>query len=119
MELSENQKKYLVNKINEKINLPILGERGERKIFAFAIDKILETIKNNIPVEILPYINDIAVGLVPGGDADLDDAKEATVRMLNKEINIPFMGEKREKELFETVVDLLFNAMQKGNKLAA
>lgn len=117
MILTEAQKNYLIDKVNEKVNLPILGERGERKVFAVAIDKVLEKLRKELPEEIQTYLNDVSDGFVPGGEGDMEDAVKSTVEVLNKEINIPLMNEKKEAKLFTIVVETLFDAMQKGKKL--
>ena len=119
MILTQMQQDYLIDKVNEKINLPILGERGERMIFAKAIEKILEKLEKELPEEVLNYIHDVSVGFIPGGDGDLQDAIEASVDFLNKEINLPLISERKEKKLFTAVIESLFEAMLRGNKLAA
>ncbi len=117
MILTEAQKNYLVDKVNKKVNLPILGERGERKVFTVAIDKVLEKLRKELPEEIQTYLNEVSDGFVPGGEGDMQDAIESTVDVLNKEINIPLMNEEKEGKLFTIVVETLFDAMQKGKKL--
>ena len=119
MILTDIQKNYLVDKINQKVNLPILGERAEKKLFAKAIDKILEKLEKELPEEILNYINEVSDGFIPGGEGDLQDAIDASVRFLNKEVNIPLINEEKEEQLFTAVIESLFDAMKKGNKLAA
>lgn len=119
MILTEQQKEYLVNKVNKKVNLPIVGERAEKMIFTKAIEKIMEKLEEELPHEILNYINDVSDGFIPGGEGNLQDAIDASVRMLNKEINIPLISEEKEQKLFTAIVESLFEAMKKGNKLAA
>ncbi len=119
MILTEAQQNYLVDKVNEKVNLPFLGERGERMVFAKAINKILKKLERELPQEVLNYINDVSDGFIPGGEGDLQDAIAASVNFLNKEINLPLIGEKKEEQLLTAVIESLFEAMMKGNKLAA
>lgn len=119
MILTKMQQDYLVDKVNKKVNLPILGEKAERVVFAKAIEKILKKLEEELPMEVLEYINDVSVGFIPGGKGDLKDAIDASVDFLNKEINLPLISEKKEEKLFRAVIESLFEAMMRGKQLAA
>ncbi len=72
-------------------------------------------LEENLPEEVFGFIDKAADGVEPG--MDMVEIKANTVEFLNKEINLPIVGEKFEANLFSEVVDLLFDAMQKGKKL--
>lgn len=40
-------KKYFVKYLNKKIDLPIIGEKAEKKLFSIAIDIIIEAMQKN------------------------------------------------------------------------
>lgn len=115
--LNEEQKQFIVNKINDKVDLPILGEKMEGKFIRKAVDKVLICLEENLPPEIFGLLDDLSDGIEPG--IDVEEMKKNTVDFLNKEVNLPIVGERFEENLFTEIVDLIFNALKKGNKLAA
>ena len=119
MILTKNQQNYLVNKVNEKVNLPLLGERGEKRVFSHAIKKILEKLEEELPEKYIQLMNDVSDGFIPSEEQDVKKAMKAIITFLNKSVNIPFMSERKEQRLFSIVIETLFEAMKKGNKLAA
>lgn len=119
MILTDLQINYLVKKINDKVNLPLLGEQGEHRVITKAIEKILNHLEDNLPEELLALINDASNGFLPGDAADAKRAKKACIRHLNNKVNIPLVSERKEQKLFTIVVENLFEAMKKGRRLAA
>lgn len=115
--ISEAQIQFIVDRANEKINVPILGEKAEGRLIRKAVDKVLKCLEENLPKEIFDFLDSVSDGIEPG--MDLEEMKKNTVEFLNKEINLPIVGEKFEAKLFTEVVDLIFNALKKGKKLAA
>ena len=115
--LSEEQIQFIVDRVNEKVNLPILGEKAEGKLIRKAVDKVLKSLEENLPEEIFEFLDNASDGIEPG--MDTEEMKKNTVNFLNKEINLPIVGEKFEEKLFTEVVDLIFNALKKGKKLGA
>ena len=114
--LSEEQIQFIVDRVNEKVNVPILGEKAEGKLIRKAVDKVLKCLEENLPKEFFDFLDDLSNGIEPG--MDIEEIKSNTVEFLNKEINLPIVGEKFEAKLFTEVVDLIFNALKKGEKLA-
>ena len=115
--LTDAQIQTLASEINKKVNIPILGEKAEQSLIVFGIKIVLKEIEKHLPPEWQAYLDDVADGLIPGGDNDLQQAIENLVNQLNAKINIPVLGEKDEKELLTIVVTFIFNAMKKGNSL--
>ncbi len=115
MILDDAQIDWITAKVNEKINVPILGEKAEGKFIRKALLKVLAKLEQELPPEVLRLITDAAEGVNPGDD--ISEIKANTVDFLNKEINLPILNEKKEAELFTIVVDLLFDAMQKGKSV--
>ena len=113
--LNQKQITYIVKKVNEKVNVPIIGEKAEAQLIEKGVKKILALLEKELPEEVQNIISDAAEGVQP--DMDLTEIKANTVEFLNKEINLPIVGEKFEKELFTEVVDILFNAMKKGENV--
>lgn len=115
--LTKKQIEHIAEKINPKINLPILGEGIEREILEKVIEKVDEVLDKELPPKLKQVINDASDGIVPGGDQDFQSSIDETTRFLNNEINIPIIGEDTEKKIFHLVVSELFEAMRKGKKL--
>ena len=113
--LDDGQKTWIVEKVNEKINVPIIGEKAEAKFIKKGVERILKLLEENLPEEVFQLLDDSAEGVEPG--MDLQEIKANTVDFLNKEINLPIVGEEFEKSLFTEVIDLIFEALQKGKKL--
>ena len=116
--LTEAQIDLLVKKVNDKINLPILGEKGEAFLFKFAIKKILVVLEKEIPEDFQKFIDNTVDGLVEGGENNIEEVKSYLITFLNDKVNIPIIGENAEKKLITEVVNILFDAFKKGNKLA-
>lgn len=115
MILTDQQIAWLVERVNEKVNLPIIGEKAEADLIKKAILKVLAKLEEELPEEVLKFLEELGSGFPPG--ADLDEIKENTVEFLNKEINIPLINEKKEAKIFTEVVDLLFDAMKKNKEV--
>ena len=82
-----------------------------------AVNLILTKLDDALPEEIINFITDIADGIEPG--SDVSEMKANTVDFLNKEINFPILNEKQEGNLIAKVVDLLFDALEKGKTVGA
>lgn len=119
MILTKTQQNYLIDKVNERVNLPLLGERGEKRVFTHAIKKVLERLEEELPKEFIQLIDDVSDGFLPSEEAEMQKSMNSVIDFLNKKVNVPFMSEKKERQLFTIVVETLFDAMKKGNKLAA
>lgn len=119
MILNEHQIDTIAIKLNEEINLPLLGEKAEKAILLMGIRKVLEVMEENMPPEFSQFLTNAAEGFEPGSEAALKEAKENIVTFVNKKINIPIIGERAERKLFQSVVEVLFDAMKKDNSLSA
>lgn len=112
MILDEAQINWIVKEVNKKVNVPLLGEKAEGKLIRKAVDLVLAKLDDALPEEITKFMTDAADGIEPG--ADTAEMKENTVDFLNKEINLPILNEKQEGKLIGKIVDLLFDALEKG-----
>lgn len=115
--LSNVQVNYLAEKINEKVNLPILGEQAEFALIKKAIYKILDVLEDEVPEEFVDFLEDTAQGFDPGQAVDIELVKNNLVAFVNAKVNLPLVGEETEKKIFSTLADVLFEAMTQGKKL--
>lgn len=115
--LSNVQINFVAGKINEKVDLPILGEQAEFAIIKKAINKVLDVLEDEIPNEFVDFIEDTAQGFDPEQGTNVELVKENIITFVNEKVNLPLIGEKTEAKIFSTLVDILFEAMTKGKKL--
>lgn len=113
--LSENQIDWLATRLNEKINIPVIGERAEQAIILNSLYKVLDLLEEELPPEFIEFLDDVSDGLEPQTDAEMDRLKDEMATFLNNNINLPLIGERKEQKVFELVVDYVFDAMRKGS----
>lgn len=112
--LSDEQIDWLADRLNEKVNLPIIGEKAEKAIITNALYKVLDVIEEELPPELVEFIDDATDGLEPQSEAEMDRIKDDMATFLNNNINLPLIGERKEQKVFEYIVDFIFEAMRKG-----
>lgn len=115
--LSKEQIDTIAIKANKKVDLPIVGEKFEQKMLVFGLEKIDKILDEQLPADFAKLLDNVSDGFEPGTPADLDKVKDHLVSFLNKKIDLPLLGEKGEKELFNVAVDIIINAMRKNDKL--
>ena len=113
--LTDAQVNALAQKVNEAINLPILGEKAEFKVFAKIIKLIDRKLYELLPNEYYSLINDATNGISEDEAIRLEDR---LTKVLNDHINIPFISEAKEEMLIRLVVGQLVRAMVVGFKMA-
>src|SRR5690554_4376401 len=112
--LTHDEIKNLAEKLNGKINIPIIGETGEEKIFIKIILKIDNFLYDNMPNEFYDLIRHSENGI------DEEEAKMLVGRLTklaNKKINLPFISEKTEEKIFRFVIGLIVKAAKKNTDL--
>ena len=112
--LSNEQIDTVVAKINQKINLPVLGEKTEAVIFKMVVKKILKFLEEHLPEEWINLINNTSDGLTP---QEVNAIVDKLVRYMNAQIDIPLLSEDEEAIIFETVVRLIIESMAKNKSL--
>lgn len=117
MILNETQTNAIVTKLNREINLPILGEKAEQAILTMAINKVLGVLEDNLPPEFIEFLTTTGEGFEPGSENALEGVKDNMVKFINARVNLPIIGERAEKRLFDMIVDMLFDAMKKDKQL--
>jgi len=112
--LTNEQIDAVVAKINQKINLPVLGEKTEAVIFKMVVKKILKFLEEHLPEEWINLINNTSDGLTP---QEVNAIVDKLVRYMNAQIDIPLLSEDEEAIIFETVVRLIIESMAKNKSL--
>jgi len=115
--LTEKQIDAIAKKINKKIDVPVIGEKFEQRIFVFALKKIDKELDEQLPPDLANLLDDVTDGIEPGTPADFEAIKTNIVIYLNKKLDIPILGEQGEQQLFRLAIDIIFDALRKGDKL--
>ena len=117
MILNEEQIKFVTTKLNENIDIPVLGEKAEQAILGWAVKKVLKVLDEALPPEFVEFLTTTAEGFEPGSEDVLEGVKDNIVKYINQKVNLPIIGERAEKRLFDLLVDIIFDAMQKEKTL--
>jgi len=117
--LTQEQVVWITIKVNEKVNLPVLGEEAEALIITAAVDKIDKLLDRELPPKFKDFLNNTSMGIQPGSPADLKVMKEGLVTYVCGQVRIPVVGEKAERKLITEVIEIIVEALQKGKKIAA
>jgi hypothetical protein len=111
MILTNDQINKIVEKINAKINLPVLGEKAEAIILKFAVKKVIEFLELQLPEDLKKLITDASDGI---SEDEANAIAERIVRYMNANIDIPLLNEDEEAAIFDIVVKLVINSMKKN-----
>lgn len=108
--MSMAEVKYLAQRLNEKINVPIINETKEEKILIKVVLKIDQFLYNNLPNEFYDLVRSFDQGI------DDMEAKRLIVRlskMANSYIDIPYIPESAEYIAIRFVMGVIINAARK------
>ena len=112
--LTEKQIKAIAIKLNEKIDLPILKEGKEFKIFFRIVRKIDKVICRLLPEEIYELVENAQEGITK---EEAQIIKRRLIPLVNKEIKLPIISERQEAYVIEIVMDIIFRALEKQHRL--
>jgi hypothetical protein len=108
--MTQSEVQLLAEKLNKKIDVPLISERKEGKILLKIILKIDKFLYDSLPNELYDLIRNLNDGI------DDDEAKTLIKRLsklANKKINIPYIPESLEYVMIRFVIALIVNAMRK------
>lgn len=100
----------LAKRLNEKINIPIIDETKEEKIFVKIILKIDNFLYDNLPNEFYDLMRSTENGI---DDSEAVHLITRLTKMANDKINIPILSEKAEAIALKFVIGLVVNAARK------
>lgn len=109
--MSVDEIKELAQKLNEKINVPIVRETGEEKILIKVIIKIDQFLYDNLPNEFYGLVRDVNKGI---DDAEAKRLIKRLSKLANEHINIPYMPEAMEYTAIRFVMGVIINSARKG-----
>ena len=112
--LSAEEVEVLASKLNKKIDLPFITEGTEQIIFVKTVKVFDRLLYQNIPNELYGLIKNTSDGI---SDKDAEELKLVLGSRLNKSLEIPYVPERVEQQVFEILIGLVVDAMKKGCSL--
>ena len=112
--LSAEEVEVLASKLNKKIDLPFITEGTEQIIFVKTVKVFDRLLYQNIPNELYGLIKNTSDGI---SDKDAEELKLVLGSRLNKALEIPYVPEWVEQQVFEILIGLVVDAMKKGCSL--
>lgn len=100
----------LASRLNEKINVPIIDETKEEKIFIKIVLKIDNFMYDNLPNEFYGLMRSTEKGI---DDTEAIQLMRRLTKLANNKIDIPFLSEKAEGIAIKFVIGLAVNAARK------
>lgn len=108
--MTTSEIKELAERLNKKINVPIISETGEEKILIKIIIKIDQFLYDHLPNEFYSLVRDMDQGI------NDDEASRLIIRLTdlaNDKIDIPYLPEIAEKIAIRFVISIVINAARK------
>ena len=99
--LSAEEVEVLASKLNKKIDLPFITEGTEQIIFVKTVKVFDRLLYQNIPNELYGLIKNTSDGI---SDKDAEELKLVLGSRLNKSLEIPYVPEWVEQQVFEILV---------------
>ena len=104
----------LAKQLNDSINIPIIGEKVEQKIFQEFVLKANSTLRDGLSPEVYGYLSNADEGI---GEEEKDAIKSEVFQLLQGKINIPIVKGKVEELLLGELSEKLSTAMMKGQSV--
>ena len=111
--LTEVQIHHLAEKINEEINLNILGEKMEQHMFWFIVKGIDKKLQLVLPPEMYHVLFSVTQGLE---DTDADNLGIRLLDYLKVNVDIPIVSKENEELIINIFTLNLVAALKKGSK---
>lgn len=109
--MTSDEIKDLAQRLNKKINVPIISETGEEKILIKIVLKIDNFLYDHLPNEFYDLVRSVDHGI------DKKEAKRLVRRLTkcaNDKIDIPYLPEPIEHFVFRFVIGIIVKASMKA-----
>lgn len=97
-------------RLNEKIDIPLIGETDEEKILIKIVLTVDQFLYNHLPNELYDLLGALDNGI------DDEEAKRMVVRLsklANEKIDIPYIPEWAEYVAFRFIISIIINASRR------
>lgn len=108
--MTEEEIKDLAQRLNKKINVPIISETGEEKIFIKIVLKIDNFLYDHLPNEFYDLIRSTDLGI---DDKEAKRLVRRLTRLANDKIDIPYLPEVAEHFVLKFVIGIVVKAARK------
>ncbi|MCB0190450.1 MAG: hypothetical protein KDJ65_00755 [Anaerolineae bacterium] len=115
MLLTQDERKKFAVLVNAVVDIPLVPENLEQVIFEHALASIDVALEETLPPPFQEFMRDPSKGI------DKDQAREFAERLMdaiNKRIDLPYLTEEQEGQLFRMVINPLVKAMTDGKQLS-
>jgi len=105
--MTQSEVKDLAQRLNDKIDVPLITEPSEEKILIKIVIKVDTFLYDNLPNELYDMIRSLDKGI------DDDEAKRLITRLstlANKKIDIPYIPETAEYIAIRFIIGVVINA---------
>lgn len=109
--LTDAEIEHLATRLNEKVNIPFLRESSEQTVLVKLVKKVDRYLYNALPNELYGLVQDATDGV---SDEEAKELREILATRANKQINIKYLPEIVEQEIFEFLIGFIINAMRKN-----
>jgi hypothetical protein len=101
--LNDKQIEALADKLNAKVNLPLVGEETEKQVLTTALRQLNAALAGKVGEDLRGILQPLVDGSASPEEAVALKAK--AVAHVNQHINIPVIGEDTEAKILGPVVD--------------
>lgn len=108
--LTDDEIKVLVQKLNKKIDLPLVSEVGEERILTKIVTKIDNYLSENLPDEFYDLLRDSEKGI---SDKEAKELIDRLSKIANKQIDIPYLPEAGEGIAIKLVIKIIVESARK------
>ncbi|WKJ89826.1 hypothetical protein QZJ86_17725 [Methylomonas montana] len=108
--LSDEEVEALASKLNKKIDIPFIPEGTEQVIFVKTVKQFDRMLYQSLPNELYGLVKNASAGI---SEKDAEALKLVLGTRLNNRLDIPYVPEWVEQEIFELLLDLIVKAMRK------
>ncbi|MBL4709961.1 MAG: hypothetical protein JKY48_16130 [Flavobacteriales bacterium] len=108
--MTDEEIKELAQQLNKKINVPLINELKEEKIFIKIVLKIDRFLYDNLPNEFYDLVRSLEGGIE---DKEAKRLIKRLSQLANKKIDIPYIPEQLEYVAIRFIIGLIINAARK------
>jgi len=108
--LSDEEVEALASKLNKKIDIPFIPEGTEQVIFVKTVKQFDRMLYQSLPNELYGLVKNASAGI---SEKDAEALKLVLGTRMNNRLDIPYVPEWVEQEIFELLLDLIVKAMRK------
>lgn len=108
--LTQKEVEKLATLLNKKVNIPLMSETTEQTILVKIVRRVDSYLYNALPNELYEQIRDASDGI---SNEEADQMRAVLATRLNKEVNIKYLPEFVEQQIFELLFGVLISAMRK------